>query len=170
MYTLGLSLGHAAGKDPEKHASEIPERRIGSWKALQKLYHEGKAKSIGVSNFMPWHLDHLMKHPEVTVTPSVNQIGASSVLDFLDLIRSQYFCWSNAFAEFHPLLQQQEAVNKSKEYGILVEAYAPIARAHSGLMENPKAKEIASKYKKTVPQVRSVDGDIRTKLGCKQIS
>eukprot|EP01138_Halocafeteria_seosinensis_P006905 gb/GECG01007063.1/.p1 GENE.gb/GECG01007063.1/~~gb/GECG01007063.1/.p1 ORF type:complete len:313 (+),score=40.45 gb/GECG01007063.1/:1-939(+) len=117
----------AANRDPDD--PQTPEIRMGSWRALQKLLKEGKAKSIGVSNFLTWHLDHLLNHPDLTVKPSVNQI------------------------EFHPLLQQRETVDKCKENGIRIEAYAPLARAHKNLVNNDKMKELAKKYSKTVAQI-----------------
>ena len=73
-----------------------------TWKALARLREEGRAKSLGVCNFLPEHLERL--HEETGEWPVVNQI------------------------ELHPTWQQREVVQFCKEHGIAVEAYSPMAR------------------------------------------
>jgi diketogulonate reductase-like aldo/keto reductase len=80
----------------------VPGKRLDSWRALERLLDEGRARAIGVSNFMPRHLDELVAHAEVV--PAVNQI------------------------EVTPFLQQRDARAASARHGIVVEAYSPLTR------------------------------------------
>lgn len=98
---------------------------VESWHALERFASEGLIKSIGVSNFLPEHLDELAAHSDTV--PAVNQI------------------------ELHPRLQQREAEERSRQAGILVEAWSPIARGE--LVDTPDVQKIADKYGKTVAQV-----------------
>lgn len=75
------------------------EINLDTWKAMTELYKAGKIKSIGVSNFLPHHLEALM---QTEVKPMVNQI------------------------EFHPGLLQTETVAYCNEHNILVEAWSPL--------------------------------------------
>lgn len=95
-----------------------------TWKALTELYKAGKIKSIGVSNFMPHHLEALMK---TKVPPMVNQI------------------------EYHPGLNQEETVDYCKKHGILVEAWSPLGTGR--MLNNETLKFIAGKYGKSVAQL-----------------
>ncbi|KAF5027066.1 hypothetical protein F66182_835 [Fusarium sp. NRRL 66182] len=78
-------------------------KRKEMWQALERLYEEGKAKSIGVSNFGIKHIDELKDFAKVW-PPHVNQI------------------------ELHPWLQQREAVEYCHKNKMVVEAYAPLVR------------------------------------------
>ncbi len=98
---------------------------VQSWHALERFAAEGLTKSIGVSNFLPEHLDRLAI--ESGTTPAVNQI------------------------ELHPELQQRDAELRSVRFGIAVEAWSPIARG--ALVDTPDVNAIAEKYGKTVAQV-----------------
>ena len=95
-----------------------------TWKALTELYKAGKIKSIGVSNFMPHHLEALMK---TEVPPMVNQI------------------------EYHPGLNQEETVDYCKKHGILVEAWSPLGTGR--MLNNETLKFIAGKYGKSVAKL-----------------
>lgn len=95
-----------------------------TWKALTELYKAGKIKSIGVSNFMPHHLEALMK---TEVPPMVNQI------------------------EYRPGLNQEETVDYCKKHGILVEAWSPLGTGR--MLNNETLKFIAGKYGKSVAQL-----------------
>jgi 2,5-diketo-D-gluconate reductase A len=75
---------------------------VAAWQAMEKIYAAGGARAIGVSNFLPDHLDHLLA--ETTVVPAVNQI------------------------ELHPTFQQAALCAKSRELGITVEAYSPLGQ------------------------------------------
>ena len=96
-----------------------------SWRALEKLYTEGRVKSIGVSNFMVHHLDDLLETAEIV--PALNQI------------------------EFHPNLVQQSLLDYCSEKGIRAEAWSPLMKGrvqHIGLL-----LELGRKYKKSPVQI-----------------
>lgn len=105
----------------------IPHKRNETWRAMQEIYTSGRARSIGVSNFLVRHLEELLQHTEVV--PAVNQV------------------------EFHPFLydQQSEILLYCKQKGITLEAYSPLAHAHK--LEDPIITEVAAKYNKTNAQV-----------------
>ncbi|OBA22605.1 Aldo/keto reductase [Metschnikowia bicuspidata var. bicuspidata NRRL YB-4993] len=88
---------------------------------LQKLKQEGKAKSIGVSNFSKGKIESLLAHPEVTIKPAVNQIEA------------------------HPLLPQYELYDYLKKNDIYIEAYSPLGSADSPLFKEKNILRIAQK-------------------------
>ncbi len=96
-----------------------------TWRAMDELYKEGKVRSIGVSNFLPLHLEALME--TATIRPSVNQI------------------------EFHPGFMQQECVSFCKANNILVEAWSPLGTGK--MLGNETLKAIAAKYDKSVAQL-----------------
>ncbi|CEQ08924.1 aldo/keto reductase [[Clostridium] sordellii] len=101
------------------------EANTESWRALEELYNQGKIKAIGVSNFLPHHLEPLLENAKIK--PMVNQI------------------------EFHPGMLQEETVEFCKKHDILVEAWAPFSNGQ--ILTNPVLKEIADKYKKSVAQL-----------------
>ena len=96
-----------------------------TWKALEEIYEEGKARAIGVSNFEIHHLEELKK--TASVWPMVNQI------------------------ELHPLKTSIELRKYCADKGIQVEAWAPLAQGN--LAQNPVLKKIADAHKKTLAQV-----------------
>lgn len=100
------------------------EINLETWRAMTELYRAGRIKSIGVSNFMPHHLEALMK---TEVPPMVNQI------------------------EYHPGLTQAETVDYCKKHGILVEAWSPLGTGR--MLNNEMLKSIAGKYGKSVAQL-----------------
>src|SRR3990170_5243483 len=77
----------------------VPQR-LRSWRALEKLRQEGKARSIGVSNFTIKHLTELLAQTDTV--PAVNQV------------------------EFHPYLYQRELLDFCVAKGIVIEAYSPL--------------------------------------------
>lgn len=97
---------------------------LDTWKAMTELYKEGKIKAIGVSNFMPQHLNVLM---QTDVKPMVNQI------------------------EYHPGQMQDDTVRYCKKNDILVEAWSPLGTGK--MLTNEILKDIAGKYKKTAAQI-----------------
>lgn len=127
---VDLYLIHWPGvvKLPE-NSPEHSKLRAQSWKALEKIHADGKAKAIGVSNYTVNHLKELMSQSQVV--PAVNQI------------------------EFHPLLfaQQRDVLEFCKQHNIVVEAYSPLASGSSKLLELEELKEIASECNKTPAQV-----------------
>lgn len=107
----------------------LKEKRKASWLALQRLYEEGKARAIGVSNYMPLHLDELCSADWCTVRPHVNQF------------------------ELHPMLQQREAVAACERWGVAVEAYSSLARGEEALWKHAAVVAAASAHGVSVPQV-----------------
>lgn len=97
---------------------------VETWRAMIKLYREGRIRAIGVSNFLPHHLSALM---EMEVTPMVNQI------------------------EFHPGMTQPETVKYCRENRILVEAWSPLGNGQ--LLQSEQIKSMAEKYKKSPAQI-----------------
>ncbi|MFJ7752576.1 aldo/keto reductase [Peribacillus muralis] len=112
---LDLYLIHWPGKD----------KYLDTWRALEKLYKDGKVKSIGVSNFHIHHLEDLLANCEVK--PVVNQI------------------------ELHPLLTQGEIRGYCEKNEIKVEAWSPLGRGN--LLEEPTINHIAKKHGKSSAQV-----------------
>lgn len=110
------------------------ELTVGAYKALEKLYADGRVRAIGVSNFMPEHLDKLAT--ETDVVPAINQI------------------------EVHPYFRQSELLAVDTERGILNQAWAPIGGItfyregpHTSTLDDPVIGEIATVHAKTPAQV-----------------
>ena len=99
----------------------------GSWKAMEELYHGGKIKAIGVSNFEPAQLDDLIANNEVK--PAIHQI------------------------ETHAFYQEGKAYDYLKQHGVQMEAWAPFAEGRHELFTNATLAAIARKHNKTVAQV-----------------
>ncbi|KAI0838009.1 Aldo/keto reductase [Hypoxylon sp. FL0890] len=102
------------------------EGRRELWQVLERLYEEGKAKSIGVSNFGIGHIEELKTFAKVW-PPHVNQI------------------------ELHPWCQQKEIVQYCEQHGIVVEAYCPLVRNTKS--EDKTLVSIARKHGVTPNQV-----------------
>src|ERR1035438_8644610 len=99
----------------------------GSWKAMEELYHAGKIKAIGVSNFDPAQLDDLIANSDVK--PAIHQI------------------------ETHAFFQEGKAYDYLKHHGVQMEAWAPFAEGRHGLFTNATLAAIGKKYNKTIAQV-----------------
>ena len=96
-----------------------------TWAAFERLYEEGSIKAIGLSNFLPHHIEELLE--TAGILPMVDQI------------------------EIHPGWLQREAVDYCKTKGILVEAWSPFgARA---VLDNPLLLSVAEKHNKTAAQI-----------------
>ncbi|MBN1263998.1 MAG: aldo/keto reductase [Anaerolineales bacterium] len=96
-----------------------------TWRAMEDLYQAGRIRAIGVSNFLPEHLEELTS--SARILPVVNQI------------------------EFHPYLQSPELVAACAELGILIEAWAPLMEG--GVVDVPELREIGKRHGKTPAQV-----------------
>lgn len=96
-----------------------------SWKILASIYKSGRAKSIGVSNFMIPHLEELIQM--TGLVPAINQI------------------------EVHPFLNQKELRDYCASKKILVEAYSPLA--HGKRIQDPAITKISQKYNRTNAQI-----------------
>nr|WP_202487254.1 aldo/keto reductase [Streptomyces sp. SID8354] len=99
---------------------------VDTYKAFEKIYSEGRAKAIGVSNFLPAHLERLLG--ETSVVPAVNQI------------------------ELHPHLQQAESRAFHARHGIATEAWSPLGQGKD-LLTDPTIAKIAEKHGKTPAQI-----------------
>lgn len=98
---------------------------VTTWKTLESFQADGRARSIGVSNFQPDHLDRLLR--ETDTVPAVNQIEA------------------------HPYFSNDAVRAYGREHGIVTEAWAPIAKA--SVLDEDVVVEIAEKVGKTPAQV-----------------
>ncbi|TFC21547.1 aldo/keto reductase [Cryobacterium algoritolerans] len=103
------------------------DRYVESWKALEKIRESGRARSIGVSNFLEPHLDRLLSETEIV--PAVNQI------------------------ELHPAHQQPEVTRIARANGIQVEAWGPLGQGKYPLLEEPVVAVAAEAHGKTPAQV-----------------
>ncbi|MBY0215459.1 aldo/keto reductase [Paenibacillus illinoisensis] len=99
----------------------------GAWRAMEELYHEGKIKAIGVSNFLPDRLMDLIMHNEIV--PAVNQV------------------------ETHPFYHQTESATLMKEQGVQHQSWAPFAEGLNNMFGNEVLISIAEKHSKSVAQV-----------------
>ncbi|SDN97815.1 aldo/keto reductase [Alkalicoccus daliensis] len=106
---------------------------VETWKALEKLYKDGRVRAIGVSNFKAHHLEEIISHCEIV--PMVNQV------------------------EYHPRFNQREVHDFCKKHSIQLEAWSPLMQG--GLFEDPTLKEIAEKYNKSIAQI-IIRWDIQT--------
>jgi diketogulonate reductase-like aldo/keto reductase len=98
---------------------------VDTWRALEKLYADGKVRAIGVSNFQTHHLEELRLHAKIV--PMVNQV------------------------EFHPYLTQEELRAYCKEHQIQVEAWSPLMQGH--FLKNETILSLAKKYDRTPAQI-----------------
>jgi diketogulonate reductase-like aldo/keto reductase len=98
-----------------------------TWRALEKLYADGRVKAIGVSNFHVAHLDDLLT--TATVVPMVNQI------------------------ELHPYLPQHELRQYGKQHNIAIESWSPIGGGGGTLLSEPVLARIGETYGKSPAQV-----------------
>jgi len=102
-----------------------PLYRQEAWKALESILKEGKARSIGVSNYYQNHLDELLS--EADIIPAVNQV------------------------EFTPYLYLKELKDYCDNKGIRLEAYSPLTRGRK--LKDSKLMDIAKKYNKSSAQI-----------------
>lgn len=111
--------------NPVQFRTHWEESTAGTWAAFEELYKAGRIKAIGVSNFMPHHIDTLMK--TATVKPMVNQL------------------------KLCPGITQPEIVRYCNENGIVIEAYSPFGTGT--VFENDEMKRISQKYGKSIGQI-----------------
>lgn len=114
---LDLYLIHWPGPNKESY--------IDTWRALEKLYQDGRVRAIGVCNFHIHHLEELLKVCEIK--PMVNQV------------------------EYHPHLTQEELLSFCQKEKIQLEAWSPLKRGD--LLHEPTLVKIAEAHNKTVAQV-----------------
>ena len=98
---------------------------VSTWRTLEEFYRDGRARSIGVSNFQPHQIRRL--HAEAEIPPAVDQI------------------------EVHPYLTQDDVRGFCAEHQIAIEGWSPIAQGE--VLEDPTIREIAERIGKTPAQV-----------------
>ncbi len=103
------------------------DKYVEAWQALVDAQKFGLIKTIGVSNFLPEHLDRIIK--KTGVTPATNQI------------------------ERHPYFNNNELIEANKSRGILTEAWSPLGRELNDVLTNDTIGSIAEKYNKEPAQI-----------------
>lgn len=103
----------------------VAGKRLESWRALERLHADHRARAIGVSNFMPHHLEELLAHAKIV--PAVDQIEVS------------------------PFLQQRETRAFCARHGIVVEAYSPLT--HGLRLDHPAVAAAAARAGRSPAQV-----------------
>lgn len=110
------------------------QRTIGAYRALETLLEQGRVRAIGVSNFMPEHLEQLLEATDVV--PAINQV------------------------ECHPYFRQSELLALNEELGILTQSWSPIGGItfyrdgeHSSTLEDPTLVEVAANHGRSTAQV-----------------
>lgn len=98
-----------------------------TWQVMEDYVHQGKVRSIGVSNFNRHHLEELFSYAEVR--PVINQI------------------------EVHPLMTQEENIAYNHDLGIQVEAWGPFGQGDIDVVGHPLLQSLARKYQKTASQI-----------------
>jgi diketogulonate reductase-like aldo/keto reductase len=97
-----------------------------TWRAMEKLYHDGRIRAIGVSNFHPHHLRALIDHADVV--PTVNQV------------------------ELHPYLAQHRLREYLAKHGIAHESWSPLGQGGE-LLSDPAVTAIATAHDASPAQV-----------------
>jgi 2,5-diketo-D-gluconate reductase A len=100
---------------------------LGSWKALEEAYQDGKIRAIGVANFYPAPLADFCE--TVEILPAVDQV------------------------ELHPFFAQPKALENMKAYGVQPQAWGPLAEGKHNIFTHPVLTAIGQKYGKTAAQV-----------------
>lgn len=98
---------------------------LATWRALEEAYEAGRVRAIGCSNFLPHHLDWILKN--CRIQPMMNQL------------------------ELHPGYMQLEAVRYCKEHDIVLQAWSPLGRLR--VMDNKLIGELAAKYQVSKAQI-----------------
>lgn len=122
---LDLYLIHWPNPKPLRENEEWKTRNAEVWRAMEDIYKEGKIRAIGVSNFLPHHLDALLE--TARIIPAVNQVRLA------------------------PGVYQEEVVDYCREKGILLEAWGPFGQGE--LFDKTEVQEIAAKHGKLVAQI-----------------
>ena len=107
------------------HFDNWEEINVDTWKAMMELYRNGKVRAIGISNFMPHHMEALL---DAEVKPMVNQLRYHPGMTFWD-----------------------ETIELCRKHDILIEAYSPLGTGT--LLDDPVIAEIAGRYGKSPAQL-----------------
>ena len=111
--------------NPVQYHTTWQDATLGTWKAFIKLYGEGRIRAIGVSNFMPHHID--MLYEKTGVMPMADQL------------------------KLCPGITQSGAVDYCREHGILAEAYSPFGTG--GIFRSPEMAALRDKYGRSIGQI-----------------
>lgn len=110
---------------PSANCEDWKQLDIDTWRAMEELQKEGKIRAIGLSNFLPRHIDNILEH--CTIRPVVNQL------------------------ELHPGYMQEAAIRYCWENEIAVQAWSPVARGR--IFDNKLLVSLAEKYQTTVAKI-----------------
>ncbi|MHB9756918.1 aldo/keto reductase [Streptomyces sp. BYX5S] len=102
------------------------DKYVETWRALEEILADGRARAIGVSNFLPEHLDRLAA--ETSTVPALNQI------------------------ELHPRLSQDTLRAYGAEHGIATEAWSPLGRGN-GVLDDATVTGLARKHDRSPAQI-----------------
>ncbi|KAL0808317.1 hypothetical protein ABMA28_012807 [Loxostege sticticalis] len=140
LYLIHFPQGYAAGDDlwaklPNGRTNASVFDYVDTWLAMEALVRKGLVRSIGVSNFNKRQLDRVLG--VATIRPAMQQI------------------------EVHPYLNNTKLIEYCRSLGIAVTAYSPLGSpdrpwakpGEPNLMQDPRLRSVAQKYKKTVPQI-----------------
>lgn len=111
--------------NPIKFRDDWAKSNAETWRAFEKLYRDGRIKAIGISNFLPHHIDELLKTAEIV--PMVNQI------------------------EMQPGLNREVEREYNQKHGILTEAWAPFQVGE--VLKDETVCRLAEKYQKSAAQI-----------------
>lgn len=111
--------------NPIKYRENWKEANAESWRAMEEAQKAGKIRTLGISNFMPRHLEALLE--TANTLPTVNQLL------------------------LNPSEMQPEAVAANEQYKILSEAYSPLGTGR--IFDVEEMKRLAQKYNKTIAQL-----------------
>jgi len=103
----------------------VPGKRLETYRALERLYEEGRVRAVGVSNFTVRHLEEL--YGACQVMPAVNQV------------------------EMSPFLYQRELLEHCRGRNVLVTAFSPLARGQA--LGDPVLAEVAARHRRSPAQV-----------------
>ena len=123
---LDLYLIHWPANE-KQFGAEASKINAETWRAMEELYHAGKIRAIGLSNFMPHHVKKLLE--TATVKPMVDQI------------------------EVHPGWTHADEIKELQAMDIVVEAWGPLGGQGATVLTNPTMQEIATAHNKSTAQV-----------------
>ena len=103
----------------------VPGKRLDTWKAMTRILKEGRARAIGVSNYLERHLTELFDHSDVV--PAVNQV------------------------EFSPFLYQKDLLDFCRRHDVQLEAYGPLTQGKR--LDHPVVAAVAARQGRTSAQV-----------------
>lgn len=110
---------------PSADCKDWKQLDIDTWRAMEELQKEGKVKAIGLSNFLPHHIENILQN--CTIKPVIDQL------------------------ELHPGYMQEAAIQYCKENDIAVQAWSPVARGR--IFDNKLLVTLAKKYQVSVAQI-----------------